>query len=48
MQTIFVTTAGGTSTPVVAVAVFFFDAPVPTVIGTDLQVRPRRIPSDLW
>ena len=31
MQTIFVTTAGGTSTPVVAVAVFYFDAPVPTV-----------------
>jgi len=31
MQTIFVTTSGGTSTPVVAVATFFFDAPVPTV-----------------
>jgi hypothetical protein len=31
MQTVFVTSAGGTSAPILSIATFFYDAPVPTV-----------------
>ena len=42
MQTVFVTTAGGTSQPLVAVAVFFYDAPVPGCDGGGAHLRPHR------